>query len=82
MNLNLALCLAILPLIAAVSLHRGARLTQTSPSRGHSHLLSHLRSLIPGTALGDWDVRVWQHELDELWDLGEAACQQVDELES
>lgn len=82
MNLNLTLCLAILPLTAAVSLHRGVQLTRASPSRGHSHLPSHLWPLTPGRALGDWNVWVWQHELDELWDLGEAACQQVDELES
>lgn len=84
MNLNLALCLTILPLIAAVSLHLGEGLpVRVSPFLGtQPPLSSHVRSLILGRALGYRDVRVWQHELDELWDLGEAACQQVDELES
>lgn len=87
MNLNLALCLTILLLTAAVSFHLGeglpVPLAQVSLFQGRIHCFpSHVRSLIPGKALGDRDVQLWQHELDELWDLGEAACQQDDELES
>lgn len=64
MNLNLTLCLTILPLAAAASLHLGeglpVQLTRVSPFLGMQPACSsRVRSLIPSRAQGTGTSKLW-----------------------